>query len=87
MYHMLSINTSLLNVHFEGCNRREIDVLLERNYQAQCATRQAVLCLMACKQFRACEFKLGELNKSTFLNIAKFVWVSRGESVWIRAVV
>ena len=84
---MLQENTRLRYLCFDRGNSDELNSFLERNLNAVAATKDAVMCLLACRKFRREEFALGTLYMNTIMQIARYVWATRGDEEWVKAVI
>jgi hypothetical protein len=78
-------NTSLRHLYYDEGNSDRLNNQLERNHQVILAAKRAVVCLIACHQFRREEFSLGALNMVTIGCIARYVWALRKSREWLKA--
>ena len=78
----LHVNVALLEL--DGITGPKVSALLKRNASIREVVRSSTLCLICIRLF--CQEEcglLGQVPKEVVLRIAKHVWKSRGESVWL----
>lgn len=87
MLKMLEVNSAILQLYYDYGNSKNLNRLLERNFNSRHAARRAVYCFLWCFEKNRASMSLGQLNKLTIKKIAQLIWSTRKDQEWLEAVI